>query len=104
MENIGSYEKLSQRNRDLEILTRIIQSVHKSYNLEEVYMVILDSVMELENVDMVMVYLIDKQRHEAILQAHRNLPGDYVRRAGRIPCLKGVTWKVINRGELPICP
>ena len=38
MENIGSYEKLSQRNRDLEILTRIIQSVHKSYNLEEVYL------------------------------------------------------------------
>src|SRR3989337_1067243 len=27
---------------------------------------------------------------------------DYIKRAGRIPCPKGVTWRVINSGELSL--
>jgi len=51
-------------------------------------------------VDMVMIYLVDEDRKEAILQAHRNMPEDYIRRAGRIPYPKGITWKVIESGEI----
>src|SRR6201997_4958959 len=99
-ETTGSYEELKQRNKDLEILTGLIQAVHRSSNLEEIYRVALDSVVKLENVDMVMIYLVDEQRQEAVLQAHRNLPEDYVRRASRIPYPKGITWKVINTGMM----
>src|SRR5579885_899899 len=100
MENMSSYEEITQRNRDLEILTKIIQAVHKSPDLEEAYTRALDSVMKLENVDMAAVYLVDKQRNEAVIQAHRNLPEGFVQRAGRIPYPRGATWEVINTGKI----
>jgi len=94
------YEDLDRRNRDLEILNTITQAVHRSFNLDEVYNVALDAVIGLENVDMAIVYLVDEDRKEAIVQAHRNFPEDYMRRARRIPYPKGITWKVINTGEM----
>ncbi len=54
----------------------------------------------LENVDMAAIYLVDWDRKEAVLQAQRNFPQDYINRAGRIPYPKGITWKVINTGEV----
>lgn len=95
---MSSSKKRSKNN--LELLTKIIQAVHKSPNLEETYKVALDSVIELENVDMAAIYLVDEEKREAVLQGHRNLPIDYVRRAGRIPYPKGITWTVINSGMM----
>jgi two-component system, sensor histidine kinase and response regulator len=100
MEAMSPYEELKQRNKDLEILTNLIQAVHKSSDLEEIYRVALDLVMELENVDMTMIYLVDEEKSEAVLQVYRNVPEDYVRRASRIPYPKGITWKVINTGMM----
>src|ERR1700757_2414470 len=100
MEVVNFYDELEQETWDLRLLISLIQTVHKSSNLEEIYRIALDSVVELENVDMVMIYLVDEQRQEALLQAHRNVPEDYVRRASRIPYPKGITWKVINTGMM----
>jgi PAS domain S-box-containing protein len=94
------YEDLSERNKDLEILNTITQAVHQSLGLEDVYKIALDMTMALENIDMAMIYLVDGDRKEAILHAHRNIPEDYIRRAGRIPYPKGITWKVIETGEI----
>lgn len=87
-------------DKNLDILIDLIQTIHNSVNLKEIYKVALDSVVELENVDMAMVYLVDEGKYEVVLQGYRNLPEDYVRRAGRIPHPKGVTWKVINSGKI----
>lgn len=89
-----------QANRELELLTGLIQAVHKSTDLQKIYSIALDLVTSLENVDMVAIYLVDKERREAILEAQKNLPEDYIRRAGRIPCHKGITWKVIDTGMM----
>lgn len=89
-----------RRNDNLELLTKIIQAIHKSSNLEEIYKVALDSVIELENVDMAAIYLVDKEKQEAVLQSHRNLPEEYTTSAERIPHSKGITWKVINTGVM----
>jgi PAS domain S-box-containing protein len=94
------YKDLDKRNRDLEILNTITQAVHQYVNLEEIYKVALDMTIALENVDMAMIYLVDDDRKEAIIQAHRYIPDEYIRRAGRIPYPKGITWKVINTGEI----
>ena len=93
-------EDLEVKVKDLEILTSLIQAVHKSSNLEEVYNVALNSVTELENVDIAMIYLVDEERRQAVIKAHRNLPEDYIKRAGIIPYPKGLTWKVINTGKI----
>src|ERR1700758_711650 len=86
-------------DEDLRILTSLIQAVHRFSDLEEIYRVALDSIMELENVDMAMIYLVDEDRKEAILQAHRNVTEDYIRRAGRIPYPKGAIWKTVIEGK-----
>jgi signal transduction histidine kinase len=100
MNNLSFQEELKQRNENLKILIGLIQAVYQFTNLEEIYKVALDSIMGLENVDMPMVYLIDERKNEAVLQAHRNVPEDYIKRAGRIPYPKGSTWKVINAGKI----
>ncbi|HSE84444.1 MAG TPA: PAS domain S-box protein, partial [Thermodesulfobacteriota bacterium] len=94
------HEKLKEKNRDLELLTKIIGTVHKTSDLEETYRVTLDSVVNLKNIDMVAIYLVDEERREAVLQAYRNLPEDYVKRAGTIPYPKGLTWELIANGKV----
>src|SRR5579884_4174482 len=99
MENTSSYEEISQRNRDLEILTDLIQAVHKSYGLEDIYRVALDSVMKLDNVDMAVVYLVDKQKNEAVIQSQKNLPEGFFQKAGKISKSRGVKWGGKNTGK-----
>lgn len=94
------YEDLNKRNKDLEILNTVTQAVHQSINLEETYNIALELTTSIENVDMAMIYLVDEGRKEAVLQATRNVPEDYLQRAGRIPYPKGITWKVISTGEI----
>ena len=97
-DRIRGEEELNRRNRNLEILNTITQAVHRSLDLQEIYRIALDRVIDLENIDIACIYLVDEGKQEAILQDHRNLTEDFIRRAGRIPYPRGVTWKVINTG------
>jgi ADP-ribosylglycohydrolase len=89
-------EGIDRKKKDLEILHTISNAVHQSFDLQHIYNIALDSVMTLHDVDMAFIYLISEDRKEAVLQTHRNLTEDYIRRAGRIPYPKGVTWKVLS--------
>ncbi len=94
---------ISERKRaeeELLALNTLMKAVHRFLDLSEVYDVALDIVMHMENVDMAMIYLVDKERKEAVLQANRNLPEFYIQRAGRVPYPRGITWKVINTGSI----
>lgn len=86
-------------DRDLDALIGFAEALNGASNLEETYRVALDSAMErYNNVDMVMVYLIDEERGEAVLEAHKNAPNGYLRRARRIPYPKGIVWRGIKTG------
>jgi PAS domain S-box-containing protein len=85
--------------KDLEISYAITQAVHKYLDLEDVFKIALDMTIALENVDMAFIYLVDLSTKEAVLRGHRNLPEDYLKRAGRIPYPKGITWKIIESGK-----
>ncbi|MEQ9619620.1 MAG: PAS domain S-box protein [Deltaproteobacteria bacterium] len=89
-----------QSEEELKLLNTLMKSVHRFLNLQEVYKVALDVIITMENVDMIMIYLVDKEKNEAVLQAQRNLPEFYIQRAGKIPYPKGITWKVINTGNI----
>ncbi len=93
-------EDLNRQNRNLEILNTVTQAVYQFVSLEDIYNAALDSITKLENVDMAMIYLVDEKEQQAVLQAHRNVPEEYIRRAERIPYPKGITWKVINSGKI----
>ncbi|MEE9238909.1 MAG: sigma 54-interacting transcriptional regulator [Thermodesulfobacteriota bacterium] len=92
-------EELNKRNTDLEILNAITHAVNHYFDLEEIYRVALDKVIEQDYVDLACIYLVYEARNEAVLQDHRNFPDDYLRRASRIPYPKGATWKVIKSGK-----
>lgn len=96
----SEFEVLLEERKKLESIIRITERVHSFKSLKDVYSAIIDSAAELENVDMVMIYLVDEERKEAVLEAWKNVPEDYLRRASRIPYPRGVTWKVINTGEV----
>ena len=94
------YEDLSNKNRDQEILNAITYSVHQSLDLNKICKFALDTTTELENIDMACIYLVDQTREFAVLLDDRNFPKEYIERAKRIPYPKGITWKVINSGEI----
>jgi PAS domain S-box-containing protein len=85
---------------ELMILNTIVQAVHTSFDLQQIYKIALDKVIELENVDMSCIYLVDAAKNEALMQDHRNFPEEFIQRARRIPYPKGATWKVINTGKI----
>jgi len=92
-------EYLEQRIRDLNILYTVTKAVHQSLDLKEVYKIALDMIIALDNVDMVFVYLVDKDRKVAVLDTYRNVPDSYIKRASRIPKGVGITWKIIDSGK-----
>jgi signal transduction histidine kinase len=100
MEALGFHEESKLRIEHLNILITLIQTLHKSSNLEDVYRVSLDSVVELDSVDIACIYLVDEIKNEVVMQDHRNFPEEFIRRASRNPYPKGVTWKVINTGKI----
>jgi PAS domain S-box-containing protein len=93
-------DELNRRNRYLGILNAITRSLHRLLDLNEIYDVALELATRVENVDMVSIYLVDEDRKEAILRAAKNVPEDDMRKADRIPCPEGITWKLIESGEI----
>ncbi len=93
-------EDLDEKKKGLEILHTISAAVHQSFNLQHIYNTALDIAINLQDIDIAVIYLVNENRKEAVLQAHRNLTDDYISRAGRIAYPKATTWKVINSGQV----
>ncbi len=92
--------RLPKRITDsLRVLIKVVEAVHKSSDLKEIYNTALDLVIELEKVDMAAIYIVDDVSNTAVLQAHRNFPPEYVAKASVIPYPAGITWRVINSGQ-----
>lgn len=92
--------RLPKRITDsLRVLIKIVEAVHKSSDLKQIYNTALDLVIELEKVDMAAIYIVDDAANTAVLQAHRNFPPEYVAKASVIPYPTGITWRVINSGQ-----
>ncbi len=91
---------LDRRIMDLNIIYKITKAVHESLDLKDLYKIALDMIIELDNVDMAFVYLIDDVKNEAVLEDYRNVPESYVRKVTRIPRGRGITWKILESGEL----
>lgn len=94
------YDQYDNLKEDLQIITPMIEAVHKEMNLEDIYNVALDSMISLKSVDMAAIYLINDDRNTAILEAQKNFPKSFVNEAGRISKPTGLTWKVISSGSM----
>ena len=85
---------------DLEILHTLTSTVHESFDLQHIYDTAIDLVLTLKDVDIAFIYMVTNDRKEAFLAAHSNLTEDYLKRASRIPYPNGITWKLINTGQV----
>ncbi len=88
-----------KREEEVRILNSITKAMNQSVNLEEIYGVALDKLLQLGYVDLACIYLVDEVKGEAVIQAQRNFPSWYVKSAGRIPYPRGLTWNIIKTGE-----
>lgn len=86
--------------QELIVLNKLMEAVHRFLDLEEVYKVALDTVIAMDIVDKAMIYLVNDDTNEAVLQAHRNVPESYIKNAGRIPYPKGNTWRVVETAAI----
>ncbi len=90
---------LEKKNRDLTLLYELGRIVHIGTEIETVVHQALDHVLKaLDYIDLFWLYLVEKD--EAVLKAHHGLNEEYLRRASRIPKGRGITWKVIESGEI----
>ncbi len=99
----GVVQNITDRKRteeELLTLNDITQAMNRSLDLDEIYKIALDRVIEQEYVDLACIYLVDNSKNEAVMQAHRNFSDDFIKRAERIPYPKGATWKVVNTQEI----
>ena len=93
--------RLPRRIADnLRVLIKVVEAVHKSSDLKGIYDTALDLVVELEKVDMAAIYIADEGSGAAVLQAHRNFPPEYIKKASVIPYPVGITWRVVNSGQI----
>jgi len=95
-----SEKRTAKSDNNYNILVRIVDTVHRSSDLKEIYKTALDLVIEVDKVKQACIYLVDEHTNEAVLQAHRNLPSNFVKSASRIASPKGLTWKIINSGKI----
>ena len=98
--NANKAEELNSRNNHLEILNKLSEIVHKSLDVAEVYKQALDEITSIDNVDVTGIYLVDKKTGNAVIQDHRNFPKGYLKKASIVPPGVGLTWKIINSGEI----
>jgi len=68
--------------------------------LSQIYEEAMGLIMHLNDVDGSMIYIVDNYSNEAVLEAYKNLPEEYIQRAGKIPYPKGITWKIIRESTI----
>ncbi|MBI2487348.1 MAG: GAF domain-containing protein [Deltaproteobacteria bacterium] len=84
------------------IVSTVTRSVHQSINLLEVLENAVESISKnIDAVDTVAIYIAEGE--EAVLKTHRGFTTSYIKRAGRIPYTRGLTWKTIIEGKPRYC-
>jgi len=94
--------ELEERNENLSILSAIVEKVHGSSDLNLIFETFLDMVGGMNMIDIVCVYLVEGagDEREAVLRIQRGLDAECVEKTARIPYPGGITWEVINTGEM----
>ncbi|MBI2487345.1 MAG: GAF domain-containing protein [Deltaproteobacteria bacterium] len=97
-----SLVQLSKKNRYETIISVVTRSVHRSISLQEVLENAVESISKnIDAVDTVAIYIAEGE--EAVLKTHRGFTTSYIKRAGRIPYTRGLTWKTIIEGKPRYC-
>ncbi|HEX3037319.1 MAG TPA: response regulator [Thermodesulfobacteriota bacterium] len=92
-------DTLEKKNRELTVPYELSQIIHSGMETNIVVQQALDYALKTLNyIDLFWLYVVEKD--EAVLKAYRGLDEEYLKRAGRIPRGRGITWKIIDSAEI----
>jgi len=95
--------ELDRKNNALEVLNTITRAIHNSLDIEKVCEMAIEMSTTLDYVDTTSLYIVNETGTSAELKYHSsNLPNSYIKKASVINYPDGITWKVINSGEIEI--
>jgi GAF domain-containing protein len=97
--NARLYEELARRHRELAALYAVAQGLNRPLDLEGILQEALDRVLAVTQAQGGGIRLIDPDRQELVLVAHRGLSEVYVRQARRLPLSQEITGWVSRMGE-----
>jgi len=83
-----------------ELIKRVDTELNMKNDAQDIYQGSADILLNLENINMVMVYLIDQPSNQAVIVSHRNVPEAYLERAARIDRPRGITWQLITENRI----
>ncbi|NIP38742.1 MAG: hypothetical protein GWO07_08380 [Candidatus Dadabacteria bacterium] len=85
---------------DSELIKRVDTELNMKNDIEDIYATSADILLQLENINMVMVYIVDPSSDQAVIVSHKNVPDSYLARAARIDRPRGITWKLIVENDI----
>jgi len=78
IENAQLYEDATRRAEEATAIYRLSQAVNSSKDIEEIYHLVIDSVLNLLHVDKVAIFLFSKVEQRLVIVAHYGLSGSAV--------------------------
>ena len=85
---------------DNELIKRVDTELNMKNDIKDIYQMSADILLKLENINMVMVYIVDKSNDQAVIVSHKNVPDAYLSRAAKIDRPRGITWKLITTNDI----
>jgi PAS domain S-box-containing protein len=96
---LGSLRREREHRIRLAALNYISNVVSQSLELDQILNSSIDSIMEVMNVDVVLIFLIDGEAGELVLNAHRGVSDTFVSSVARLKVGEGLNGMVAQTGE-----
>lgn len=90
---------IEESEKRLSTLNQIANTVSQSLELSQVLNSAIDSVIDVMVVDGAWIYLLDQDKNELVLAAHRGVSQEFARDAGRIKVGEGFSGDVAETGR-----
>ncbi|MGC2062084.1 MAG: PAS domain-containing protein [Thermodesulfovibrionales bacterium] len=99
-DRIRREEEISLKNRDLMALNSIAGLLSRSLSADEIFMNVLDRMIEMIRMDGGGIFFIDEVKRDMVCQYHRGISEEYIRTMGRIRMGEDIPGKVAVTGQI----
>ena len=89
----------SEHRIRLAVLNHISSVISQSLDLKQILSSSIDSIVDVMNVDIVLIFLLDEQYGDLALNAHRGVSDSFIQNIGKIKLGEGLNGMVAQTGE-----
>ncbi len=93
-------EEIFLKNRELTALNSIAGLLSRSLRADEIFMNVLDRMIEMLKMDGGGIFFIDESKRDMICQYHRGISDEYIRMMGRVRLGEDIPGKVAVSGQI----